>query len=150
MGHTYTSCLFHVVFSTKERRPTITPELQARLYPYLAGIARANRFHALEVGGTPDHVHLLLALPATMPIAKAVQLLKGGSSRWAHETFPREQLFAWQDGYGAFTVGVSGVARTTTYIRAQAAHHRRRTFQDEFREFLTKHGIEWDEKYVWG
>jgi len=150
MGHTYTSCIFHVVFSTKQRRPTITWPMQARLWPYLAGIAKTNGFRALEVGGTQDHVHVLLSLPATMPVSKAVQLLKGGSSKWAHETFPQERLFAWQEGYGAFSVSVSGLPATIAYIRSQVMHHQRRTFEHEYKSFLEKHGIKWDERYVWG
>lgn len=148
MGHTYTSCFYHVVFSTKERRPTITDDIRPRLWQYLAGIAKSNGFQAIEIGGVQDHVHLLLAVPPAICLSKAVQLLKGGSSKWAHETFPAERWFAWQDGYGGFTVSVSGIERTRRYIRAQAEHHRRSTFQQEFRAFLAKHGIKWDEKYV--
>lgn len=85
--HSFVSCLMHVVFSTKERRPWITSEIQDRLWPYLGGIARENKMKALKVGGVEDHVHILLSLPSTLDIAKAVQLLKGNSSKWIHETF---------------------------------------------------------------
>ena len=92
-------------------------------------------------------MHLLLSLPATVPLAKAVQLLKGGSSKWMNENGIR---FAWQEGYGAFTVGISQRAQTMSYINAQQEHHRRRSFEEEFLAFLKKHDIEYDLKYVWG
>lgn len=140
----------HCVFSTKERRKLITPEVQSRLWPFVGGIARENQMKALAVGGVEDHVHLLLSLPATLPVAKALQLIKGGSSKWVHETFPDVRTFAWQEGYGAFSVSVSHVPDTIAYIKGQAEHHRKQTFEDEFRAFLRKHGIEFDERYVWG
>ena len=95
MPHSYTSCLMHCVFSTKERHRTMSPQFQERLWPYVGGIARKNGIKALEVGGVEDHVHLLLSLPATMGMAKAMQLLKGGSSKWVHDNFPRLRAFAW-------------------------------------------------------
>lgn len=112
MPHSYTSCLVHCVFSTKERRGTITPDLQERLHPYIGGIARSNDMRALAVGGTADHVHLLLSVPATQSIAKAIQLIKGGSSKWVHDTFPARPDFEWQEGYGAFSIGVSQLPET--------------------------------------
>jgi putative transposase len=150
MAHTYTSRLLHCVFSTKERRRIIAPELQERLWPYLGGIARENGMKALSVGGVEDHVHLLLSLPATMAISKAMQLIKGGSSKWIHDTFQEQRLFSWQEGYGAFSLGVGDVERTVAYIEAQAEHHQRRDFQAEFLSFLQRHNIEYDERYIWG
>jgi putative transposase len=105
MSHTYVSDLVHCVFSTKERRKLIPSEIQPQLWSFLGGIARKNGFKALMAGGTENHVHILLSLPATIPLAKAVQLLKGASSRWMNETHTKG--FAWQEGYGAFTLGVS-------------------------------------------
>ncbi len=150
MSHSYTSSLFHCVFSTKERRKVIDAELQARLWPYMGGIARENGMKALAVGGVEDHVHLLLSLPSTMAVAKAMQLIKGGSSKWVHDEFPERRDFAWQEGYGAFSVGVSQVDDTTRYIANQAEHHRAKSFQEEFLAFLARHGIEYDPRYVWG
>ena len=149
MPHSYTSCLMHCVFSTKDRHKTMSPQLQERLWPYLGGIARKNGIKALEIGGVEDHVHLLLSLPATMGVAKAMQLLKGGSSKWVHDNLPRLMAFAWQDGYGAFSIGKSQVEDTVDYIRSQTTHHRRVTFQEEFLAFLKKHEIEYDERYIW-
>ncbi|MFO0896231.1 MAG: transposase [Pirellulales bacterium] len=135
MSHTYTSSLFHCVFSTKDRRPAIRPEFQSDLWAYLGGIARANRLKALAVGGVEDHVHLLISLPADIPLSRGLQLLKGGSSRWVHETVGRDD-FRWQQGYGGFSVGVSQVDATVAYIASQAEHHRCKTFQEEFLEIL--------------
>jgi putative transposase len=150
MPHSYTSCLLHCVFNTKERRPQITHDLRDRLHQYLAGISRQNDVTPLAVGGTDDHVHMLMGLPAALPLAKAMQLAKGGSSKWVHETFPGHQDFAWQEGYGAFSVGVSQVEATVAYIAGQAEHHRKRTFREEFVAFLEKHNIEYDARFVWG
>lgn len=149
MPHSFTSQLMHCVFSTKERRPLIDLELQQRLWPYLGGIARENKMKALSIGGTEDHLHLLLSLPSTLSVAKAMQLIKGGSSKWVHDTFPQHHDFAWQEGYGAFSLGISDVKRTIAYIENQAEHHRRRDFKGEFLMFLKKHGIEYDERYIW-
>ena len=143
--HSFVSCLMHVVFSTKERRPWITPDIQDRLWPYLGGIARENKMKALKVGGVEDHVHILLSLPSTLDIAKAVQLLKGNSSKWIHETFPKLKTFEWQEGYGAFSIGVSGIEDTIKYIENQAEHHRKQLFKDELKAFLKKHELEYEE-----
>jgi REP element-mobilizing transposase RayT len=140
--HSYVSCLVHCVFVTKDRRRVIPPDLQARLWPYLGGIARENKIRALEIGGVEDHVHCLLSLPSTLSVAKAVQLLKGNSSRWVHDTFPEHWTFAWQEGYGAFSIGVSGVASTVRYIQDQPNHHRKLTFREEMERFLTQHGMQ--------
>jgi putative transposase len=145
----YVSSYFHCVFSTKERRPLITPGLAERLWPFLGGIARSNKMKAIEIGGVEDHVHLLISLPATLAIAKAMQLIKGGSSKWVHETFPEHRLFAWQEKYGAFSVSVSQLDNIIGYIKGQETHHKRMSFQEEFLALLKKHRIEYDERYLW-
>jgi REP element-mobilizing transposase RayT len=145
----YISSYFHCVFSTKERRRLIAPELRDRLWPFLGGIARQNQMKAIEIGGVEDHVHILLSLPSTMAISKALQLMKGGSSKWVHETFPEHRLFAWQEEYGAFSVSVSQLDKTIEYIQGQEVHHRKMTFQEEFLALLKKHRIEYDERYLW-
>jgi putative transposase len=146
--HTYISDLVHCVFSTKERRKMIAVDLQDGLWSFMGGIARKNGFKALIVGGTEDHVHILLSLPATIPLAKAVQLLKGSSSRWMNDTHTNG--FSWQEGYGAFTLGVLQKPRTIDYIKRQAEHHQKRSFEEEFVAFLKKHAIDYDPQYVWG
>jgi putative transposase len=142
MSHSHICCLVDVVFATAERRPGIRDDMRERLHAYLGGIARENGIPALAVGGAADHVHLLLSLPRTVSIAKAVQLLKSGSSKWVHENFPGSRTFAWQEGYGAFSVGVSQRATTVRYIQDQAEHHKRISFADELKKFLAVHGME--------
>jgi len=145
----HVSANFHCVFSTKDRRNFITPELRDRLWPFLGGIARQNRMKAVEIGGMPDHVHMLLSLPSTMSISKAMQLIKGGSSKWVHETFPDQRTFSWQEEYGAFSVSASQLDKIIAYIRGQAQHHLKFTFQEEFLSLLKKHALEYDEHYLW-
>jgi putative transposase len=104
---------------------------------------------AVEIGGMEDHIHILLSLPSTIAIAKAMQLIKGGASKWVHETFPQHGRFAWQEKYGAFSVSVSQLEKITEYIKGQKEHHRKMTFKEEFVALLRKHGIEYDERYLW-
>ena len=139
--HSFNSCLMHCIFSTKERRPWLASNIRERLWPYLGGIARENDMKALVVGGVADHVHLLLSLPPTLSVSKAMQLLKGNSSKWLRETFPEllREDFAWQEGFGAFSIGVSGVKDTIQYIQAQEEHHLQRSFHEELEMFLKKH-----------
>ena len=137
--HSFTSCLMHCVWATTERRPLIVPDLQQRLWPYLGGIARENKMKALAVGGVEDHVHVLVSIPSTLSVAKSIQLLKGNSSKWIHDTFKEHWEFEWQEGYGAFSIGISGLEGTTRYIQNQAEHHRRMTFKEEVEAFLKKH-----------
>jgi REP element-mobilizing transposase RayT len=136
------------VFSTKERRPLITPEIQPRLFQYIGGIARENKIKLLSAGGVDDHIHLLISMPATISVSKAMQLIKGGSSKWVHETFPNHRIFEWQAGYGAFSIGFGDIDRTVKYINKQAEHHGKMDFKAEFRAFLKKHAIEYDERYI--
>ena len=150
MSHSYVSALFHCVFSTKDRRKTIDIELQERLWHYLGGIAREDNLKALAIGGVEDHVHLLLSMPSTISVAKAMQLVKGDSSKWIHDEFPERRAFAWQEGYGAFSIGISQVEETKRYIANQREHHKTKTFQEEYLAFLDKHGVQYDPQYVWG
>jgi putative transposase len=150
MAHSYVSCLVHYVFSTKERQPWLSSDARPRLFAYIGGIARENDLKAYAVGGAADHVHALLSLPSTVSAAKGVQLIKGGSSLWVHQTFADMRAFEWQEGYGAFSAATSQVDDTIAYIQSQEEHHRRRTFQEEFLLFLRRHGIDYDPRYVWG
>jgi putative transposase len=144
--HSFVSCQVHCVFATHKRERWLTPDIQPRLWSYLGRIARENKMTAVAVGGVEDHVHMLIALHATLSIAKALQLLKGNSSKWLHETFPALRQFKWQEGYGAFSIGVSGVAATRAYIAKQAEHHRHVTFREEVEVFLRKHNMTWVER----
>jgi REP element-mobilizing transposase RayT len=148
MAHSFVSQLMHCVFSTKERRPIITPELQTRLFPYIGGIARENNMKLVAAGGIEDHVHLLISLPKTIAVAKAMQLIKGGSSKWIHDTFSEHKRFEWQEGYGAFSVSIRDKANVIGYINNQQEHHKKQDFRSEFLSFLDRHEIEYDEKYV--
>ena len=150
MANTYTALHYHIVFSTKNREPWLIAAKEVKVWEYFGGIARNNSMKALQVGGYDDHIHVLLAVPASVSVSKAVQLLKGASSRWIHGTWPELAGFAWQDGYGAFTVGVSQIADTVHYIQGQRDHHSSKSFQDEYLHFLHKHGVEYDERYIWG
>jgi putative transposase len=150
MAHSYTSCMIHFIFSTKGRQKIITSELQERLWPYIGGIAKARKMKALAVGGTQDHVHILLSMPSTISVSKAIQEIKAVSSKWIHENFPHHENFAWQQGYSAFSVSISHVNKTISYINSQNEHHRRKTFKEELVSFLKAHGIEYDQKYIWG
>jgi REP-associated tyrosine transposase len=149
MANTYTALHYQFVFSTKNRRPWIKPEMETRIWEYLGGIARANKIKPLKTGGINDHIHMLLGAPPTIAPSKIAQLVKGGSSAWIHETFPELADFAWQDGYAAFTVSKSAIPDVTLYIARQREHHRKMTFQEEYRALLDRHGIEYDERYVW-
>ena len=148
MSHSFINSLHHCVFSTKERRPMITPALQPRLFQYVGGIGRENKIKLLAAGGVDDHVHLLISTPSTISISKAMQLIKGGSSKWIHETFPEQRLFEWQEGYGAFSISIGDIERTINYINNQAIHHGKMDFKTEFLIFLKKHSIEYDERYI--
>src|SRR5437867_675686 len=149
MAHTYTSLYYHLIFSTKRREPWLHEEIQDRVWAYLGGIARENDMTALQVGGVSDHVHALVLSRPTILVSRMLQLLKGGSSLWIHETFPSLRGFAWQDGYGAFTVSKSNIPQVIEYIKNQKEHHKTKTFQEEYLEFLREYGIEYDERYLW-
>lgn len=150
MANTYINILIHTVFSTKNHESWLSSSLRERLYPYMCGIARENGLKVLCIGGTDNHIHILLSLNSTTSIAKAIQLVKGGSSKWIHETFPELRLFSWQEGYGAFSIGISNVDEAKKYIENQEKHHSKESFRDEYLKFLRKNNIDFDEKYLWG
>ena len=148
MGHTFCNCLFHLVFSTKERKEYPLEQMQ-HLHRYMVGIAKNNEFHILVAGGALDHVHLLLALPTVTPVAKAVQSLKGGSSKWFNEEYSSSD-FAWQQGFAVFSVSQSQLDAVAGYIRNQEEHHKKRDFRAEFIALLEKNGVQYDPRYVLG
>jgi len=144
MAHTYASIFIHCIFSTKERKAVLAADRGADLYAYLGGIARSEGFTLVAAGGTANHVHLLIILPPTACLATAIQKLKGSSSRWLGKGF------AWQEGYGAFSVSPSQVAVVKKYIAGQEAHHRKHSFEEEFTTLLRVCGVEFDPKFVFG
>ncbi len=143
MAHSYVVSLHHCVFSTAGREPTLLPAIRPVLFSYLGGIAKNHDITLMRAHGVEDHLHLLIGLPSTMSMSKAMQLLKGNSSKWLREEYREMQRFQWQEGYGAFSIGVSQVETTLRYIANQEARHRKVSFADEYRTFLTKHGIKW-------
>ena len=149
MADTFFSLNVHCVFSTKNREPLLVGEIKDRLWAFMGGIAKQNKITPLCIGGVADHVHMLVSLPTTLSVAKAVQLIKGGSSSWVHGTFDSLRHFAWQSGYGAFSVSASHIGEAIRYIQNQEDHHRLKSFQEEYVAFLKKHGIQCDERYLW-
>jgi REP element-mobilizing transposase RayT len=149
MAHSFACLHHHLIFSTKNRVAAISVDLQPRLLEYIGGILRAERCCLVAAGGMPDHVHLLVAFGREMSAAEAVRLIKTNSSKWVHETFPAMAEFGWQNGYGAFAVSYSHLRLVKRYLARQEEHHRTRTFQEEFRDFLERHHIAYDERYVW-
>jgi len=149
MTHTYTSLLVHVVFSTSGRVPLLTDAIRLDVHAYLGGIVRELDAIPIAIGGTADHIHLLIRLPANLALADCLRIVKTNSSRWAKERWPQRRKFAWQRGYGAFSVSESRRAAVIRYIQDQAQQHRRISFQDEFLALLKNHRVEFDERYLW-
>jgi putative transposase len=147
MSHTYAENVIHIVFSTKDRQKLMSGEFRPRMWAYATGVCKKFDIPVLDAGGMEDHIHLLLRIPPTLPLAKAVLAIKSNSSRWASEEGLK---FAWQKGYGAFSVSSSIVPTVVCYIQHQEAHHRRMSFDAEFIALLKKHAMEFDPKYVFG
>ncbi|MBL9155265.1 MAG: IS200/IS605 family transposase [Verrucomicrobiales bacterium] len=141
--------LTHIVFSTKDRAPVLDGTVRPPLHAYLATVARNVDCECFRVGGVADHVHLAVRLSRTITMAQLIEELKTSSSKWLKTQSPALAAFAWQRGYGAFSVGPSDLNALLLYIDNQVEHHKTRTFQDEYRAFLKKYGIEYDERYVW-
>ena len=148
MPSTHLSLHYHLIFSTRDRVPCMQKEWRGRLHAYLGGIVNDLGGVAEKVNGVEDHVHLLIGLRATLCLADVMRDIKAGSSRWMHDEMGLQE-FAWQEGYGAFTVSVSQLETVKSYIDQQEEHHRVKTFQEEYVEFLNKCGVEYDERYLW-
>lgn len=149
MAGTYTNLLYHLVFSTKNRKRTIAPTDEEDLHRYIGGIIHGIDGVSLEINGMPDHIHILAKLPPKIAVSDALRTIKANSSKWVNETKTAMLKFGWQDGYSAFTVSKSQVDSVRQYIRDQKSHHRRRNFQSELRALLEKNEIEYDERYIW-
>ncbi len=147
MSRTFTNLLTHVVFSTKDREPTITNEVRLELFAYLGGLTRELKGKAYGINGTNDHVHMLISLPPNVCMSDALRFIKANSSGWVSDKW--KKAFAWQLGYGAFSVSKSNVPEVLRYIANQEQHHRRGTFKNEFVDFLHTHEIDYDERYIW-
>ena len=147
MPHTYTQNTLHIIFATKDRRKSIPHDFQPHLWSYVAGICKNHGILAHSIGGADDHIHLLIQLPQTLPLAKAVLTIKSNSSRWAHT---QDHKFAWQAGYAAFSVSASQLPTVLRYIQNQSAHHKRMPFDAEFLTLLKKHNIPFDPNFALG
>ena len=148
MSSTHLSLYYHLVFSTKGRRPWIDESWEARLHSYLGGTLRGLGAVAEAIGGIPDHAHILASLRATHCLADVMREIKASSSAWVHKEIGN-RLFQWQDGYGAFTVCRSEVEAVKAYIRGQKEHHKKVTFQEEYVRLLRQSYIDFDERYIW-
>ena len=149
MSQSLARILVHLIFSTKNRDPVLTPEIRAELQPYLAVVLREDDCPSLQVGGVEDHVHLLFGLSRTRTVAQVVENVKTSSSKWIKTKGPAFAEFHWQAGYGVFSVSQSSVDAVIQYIQNQEEHHRKMTFQEEYRRFLKMYQVAYDEKYVW-
>ena len=149
MPQSLSSILIHLIFSTKNREPFLTPEIDAEIYPYMASIFRAMNSPALIINGTSDHIHTLFSLSRVTTIADIVEEVKSESSKWIKTKGKRFRKFHWQSGYGAFSIGQSQVPTVKRYITRQKEHHRRVSFQEEYRKFLKVYEVKFDERYVW-
>jgi putative transposase len=138
------------VFSTTNRKKLIADHIRPKLWAYMGGIARENNMVAYAIGGTDDHAHVLISIPPSISAAKAIQLLKGASSKWVNDEFPMNEHFSWQQGYAAFSLSPSRMKKTIEYINNQEDHHKKVPFKDEYLEFLKGHSVEYDERYVLG
>ena len=139
----------HIVFSTKNRHPFIHPSVAIELYSYLGGICNNLESYPIEIGGYTDHVHILCLLSRKVALMKLVEELKSHSSKWIKDKGDAYNSFYWQNGYGGFSVNPTEIAIVRKYISGQNEHHQKRTFQDEYRAFLKKYSVEYDERYVW-
>jgi putative transposase len=149
MAGKYLSLLVHFTWSTAGREPWIAREMREDLYAFIGRIMVKKSARLISAGAVFDHIHLYASLPSTISIAEFVNLVKANSSRWVHESFPRLRHFAWQEGYGAFSVSKSDEPRVMRYVGNQERHHQNRTFKQEFITLLNKHQIDYDKRYIW-
>jgi putative transposase len=149
MSQSLSKVVIHVIFSTKDRHPWLDVNVRPRMHAYLATICRDAGAEAFRVGGMADHVHLVMTLPRTLSQAEMLEGLKATSSKWIKGLARDYRHFHWQRGYGAFSVSPSQLDAVLEYVDTQEEHHRDRTFQEEYREFLRKHGVDYDERYMW-
>lgn len=150
MTHSYRIHYFHLIWSTKQRIKWINDHLKSQLYPYIAGIIKKQGGHLLEIGGMPDHVHLLVELSNLDKFSYFIRDVKANSSIWVHKNFPGFSEFAWQEGYGSFSVSYLSLNQARTYIQNQIEHHATMSFEEEFLKFLKGHKVQYDERFVLG
>jgi putative transposase len=149
MAGKYLSLIVHFTWSMKGRHPWLEPDMRNDLYSYIGGILNNKGAKLLSAGGMRDHIHLCASMPSTITVADFVNAVKSNSSRWIHDSHARLRNFAWQEGYGAFSVSKSEEGKVIRYISSQENHHRKRTFKEELIGLLEKHEISYDARYVW-
>ena len=149
MPQSLSKILLHIIFSTKNRSKLILPEFENELHAYLAEICKANNSNAYKVGGTENHTHIAFSLPRTLTVSSLLEEVKSSSSKWMKSKSPRCSLFAWQNGYGAFSLGQSQLPTLIRYIENQHEHHKQKSYEEELLEFLKLYEVEFDEKYLW-
>jgi putative transposase len=149
LAGTFTFLGIHFVYSTKNRIPTISNDINGRLCAYIGGIIKELGGILIEINTMPEHIHFNVYIPKTISVSKFMEIVKANSSKWVHDTFPEKKDFGWQDGYGALSVSKSSEKKVIQYIQDQQNHHRKMSFQEEFVGFLNKYNIEYDEKYIW-
>jgi len=149
MSQSYCNLLYHMVFSTKYREPLITEEIRERIYAYLGGAIKGEKGIPILINGMEDHVHILAALHQDSSVSAVLRNIKSNSSKWLHRDLKGHENFWWQSGYGAFTVSANQKDIVYNYIANQAEHHKKMTFKEEFVALLEKHGIPYDERYIW-
>jgi len=148
MANTYSSLFYHLVFSTKHRQRLIDREIEDRVWAYIGGVARNYKLTAIQIGGVEDHIHALVLAKPVHPPSDIAKWLKTDSSKWVHEEFGNMRTFAWQDGYGIFSVSKSKVPEVVDYIKRQRQHHERESFEQEYERLMDLHGVDYDRKYL--
>ena len=149
MPQSFSSVTVHIVFGTKHRLPLISQEIERRLYPYIGGILRARKTPLLSIGGDKDHIHMLISLARDVSLAELIREVKSLSSGWIHNSFAFKRDFEWQSGYGAFSVTFANIGGVKAYLAGQKKHHCRMSFKQEYFEFLKRHNLVYDERYIW-
>lgn len=150
MSHSYKVHYFHLIWSTKQRKPHIVPDVQSRLYAYIGGIVRNHKGKLLEIGGLPDHIHMLIELKDLDNFSYVIRNIKACSSLWVHQHFSQLKDFAWQEGYGSFSVSYSALEQVQKYIQCQEQHHAKMSFEEEYLKLLNLHQLKYDERFVLG
>jgi len=149
MGSTLTNLVYHAIFSTKGREPVIVPEFRAEMHQYMGGIIKGENGILLQIGGMSDHIHMVIKLKPVHALSEIMRKVKAGSSKWINDQNRLADKFAWQEGYGAFTVSESQIPATIRYVREQEKHHRKLSFKDELLLILERHRVKYDERYLW-
>ncbi len=149
MAQSLSKLYVHIIFHTKYNQPLIRPDIEDELYSYMGGIIKEHQSQPIKINGVEDHVHILAAMSKNIALAKFVEEIKRNSSRWIKTKGEQYERFAWQGGYAGYSVSQSVLERVKQYIENQKEHHKKVSFQDEYRQFLQEYGVDFDENYLW-